>query len=288
MSEQAMLSQARALLEAWHCEPDGAPFTSHASLLWPVRRDGCPRMLKIVDPEDDEVGGAAILAALDGRGAVRLLQAEGPNQLMERVIPAEGPSLEEMVTQGRDDEATGIICEVIATLHAALPGTADLPLLIPFDRRSDDMREHLAEGRVPVSDLPSFHHAVGLGEEMIAESRSGWVPLHGDMHHLNVLEDQERGWLAIDPKGILGPRVSEYANTVCNPLSQSGLVTDPARMARQAAIIAERGGFAVEEVLRWAWLHAMQVAAWSLFEPDKSHWLLCAKVADELAGLSPR
>jgi streptomycin 6-kinase len=32
------------------------------------------------------------------------------------------------------------------------------------------------------------------------------VVLHGDMHHGNVLNFGSRGWLAIDPKGLIGER----------------------------------------------------------------------------------
>ncbi|WP_373298360.1 aminoglycoside phosphotransferase family protein [Paludibacterium paludis] len=28
--------------------------------------------------------------------------------------------------------------------------------------------------------------------------------LHGDLHHDNVLFDSSHGWLAIDPKGVIG------------------------------------------------------------------------------------
>ena len=28
--------------------------------------------------------------------------------------------------------------------------------------------------------------------------------LHGDLHHWNILSDADRGWMAIDPKGVIG------------------------------------------------------------------------------------
>lgn len=41
--------------------------------------------------------------------------------------------------------------------------------------------------------------------------------LHGDLHHANVLDFGTHGWLAIDPKGLIGERGFDYANLFCNP-----------------------------------------------------------------------
>jgi streptomycin 6-kinase len=43
------------------------------------------------------------------------------------------------------------------------------------------------------------------------------VVLHGDLHHGNILDFGTRGWLAIDPKGLLGERGFDYANIFTNP-----------------------------------------------------------------------
>ena len=40
--------------------------------------------------------------------------------------------------------------------------------------------------------------------------------LHGDLHHENILLDEERGWLAIDPKGVMGPKVMECGRYLHN------------------------------------------------------------------------
>jgi len=41
--------------------------------------------------------------------------------------------------------------------------------------------------------------------------------MHGDFHHYNVLSS-DRGWLAIDPKGMLGPAAYEVGPLLMNPL----------------------------------------------------------------------
>jgi len=43
--------------------------------------------------------------------------------------------------------------------------------------------------------------------------------LHGDLHHENILESQ-RGWMCLDPKGVIGPMEFEIALYLLNPLDQ--------------------------------------------------------------------
>jgi streptomycin 6-kinase len=40
--------------------------------------------------------------------------------------------------------------------------------------------------------------------------------MHGDFHHYNILKS-ERGWLAIDPKGVIGPVGYEIGPLMLNP-----------------------------------------------------------------------
>jgi streptomycin 6-kinase len=80
------------------------------------------------------------------------------------------------------------------------------------------------------------------------------VALHGDIHHGNVLHFGERGWLAIDPKGLIGERGFDYANIFCNPdavtAAQSG------RLVGQAVVVAETAGLDRIRLLQW-------IAAWA-------------------------
>jgi streptomycin 6-kinase len=40
--------------------------------------------------------------------------------------------------------------------------------------------------------------------------------LHGDLHHENILRNESGGWIAIDPKGVIGPRVMECGRFLHN------------------------------------------------------------------------
>ncbi|CUI49705.1 Aminoglycoside/hydroxyurea antibiotic resistance kinase [Achromobacter ruhlandii] len=44
-------------LSRWNLVPDGAPITTHAARLLPVRQAGVPAMLKVAVEEDERQGG---------------------------------------------------------------------------------------------------------------------------------------------------------------------------------------------------------------------------------------
>ena len=288
MNKEAFISTAVQFLRLWNCEPDGEMVFTESSLLWPVTGAKEKLMLKIADPEDDEARAFEMLQLYEGRGAVRLIKSHNNAQILERISDDTGcPTLQAIALTGQDDAATGIICDVIAQLHAAAIAQKPPANLIPFRQRSDDLRKRTDEGTVRAEDRHIFQLACHLCNELIADTAETRMPLHGDIHHFNVLRSSHRGWLAIDPKGILGPRVYEYANTLCNPYMHTDFVAHPNRMDRQASIISERAELNKNLLIQFVFLHAMQCAAWSLDEPGEKHWIACARTAAILGKIKP-
>jgi streptomycin 6-kinase len=107
----------------------------------------------------------------------------------------------------------------------------------------------------------TFAKALAAAGPLLAEPRD-IVVLHGDLHHGNVLDGGERGWLAIDPKGVLGERGFEYANLFRNPDIEIALA--PGRMQRQAAIVCEIADLEPRRLFHWILAYAGLGAAWSL------------------------
>jgi streptomycin 6-kinase len=87
-------------------------------------------------------------------------------------------------------------------------------------------------------------------------------PLHGDLHHDNVLDFGARGWLAIDPKGLIGERGFDYANMVCNP--NIAVAGAEGALMRRSRIIVRKAGLDLERHLRWVLAYAGLSAAWTL------------------------
>jgi streptomycin 6-kinase len=237
-------------LSRWDLTPDGEPILTHSSRLLPVRRAGVPAMLKIaVEPE--ERWGAGLLAWWSGKGAVHVWEHEGDALLMERA--SGGTSLVDLVHQGCDDEASRILCGVAALLHA--PRETPPPALVPL---GDWFRE-LFPAAAKYGGV--LGQAAVTAQELLGEP-SDVVVLHGDLHHGNILDAGPRGWLAIDPKRLVGERGFDFANIFCNPDWE--IATAPGRLARQAQVVAKAAGLEREWLLKWVLAYAGLSAAWSL------------------------
>jgi streptomycin 6-kinase len=244
-------------LDRWGLTPDGEPFSTpyNANWLIPVRRGAEPAILKIA-PSEHERAGASLMSWLAGDGAARVLDWDGDALLLER-LPAVR-SLTEMACNGQDDEAMRILCAVGDRLHA--PKARPLPdSLIPLDRWFRALAPAAAThgGILEVS----LAHAQAL----LAEPQEVSL-LHGDLHHENVLDGGERGWLIIDPKGLLGERGYEYATTLCNPTAALALA--PGRLARQIGVVAQAARLDPRRLTRWLTAHAGVSAAWCI-QDDK-------------------
>jgi len=84
--------------------------------------------------------------------------------------------------------------------------------------------------------------------------------LHGDIHHYNI-KHSPRGWLAFDPKGVVGERTYDCANALCNPVMPE-LVHNEKRLLNNAAILAETLDLELGRVLAFAYGYACLNASW--------------------------
>jgi streptomycin 6-kinase len=98
-----------------------------------------------------------------------------------------------------------------------------------------------------------------MAQELLAEPQDV-VVLHGDLHHENVLDFGERGWLAIDPKRLVGERGFDFANILCNPNREATLA--PGRLARQVDVVAEAAQLDKKRLLQWIVAWSGLSAAW--------------------------
>jgi streptomycin 6-kinase len=239
-------------LKRWNLTRDGVPIVTHSSDLLPVQQDGRLAMLKIAR-EAEERRGAGLMTWWDGAGAARVLAHDGDAVLLERATGHR--SLKDVVHDGADDEASRILCDVAARLHA--PRNRPLPDLIPLSAWFAELEPAAARhGGI-------LARAAEAARGLLNDPRETAV-LHGDLHHGNVLDFDERGWLAIDPKGLLGERGFDFANIFCNPDFE--IATVPSRLARQTSVVAKVARLDRARLLRWILAYAGLSAAWTTGE----------------------
>lgn len=246
----------REWLDRWQLQPDGPELVTHTSRLRPVRYGQWPAMLKVSFAEE-EVRGASLMAWWNGRSAARVYRHQGPAVLLERARMDR--SLRDMAVSGRDEQAIRVLCRVACSLHRAEPNGAPTTLVT-----LEDWFAELEPGAARHGGILSLSQDVA--QDLLSNQDEVRV-LHGDLHHDNVLDFGERGWLAIDPKGPLGERTFDFVNLLRNPGSDMAL--QPGRFARRASVIASTAGVSRSRLLLWTVAFAGLSAAWILAEGNQ-------------------
>lgn len=236
-------------LRDWGLEVDGEVAVTPRAKLLPVTYAGQPAMLKVALFPNETVGNA-VLAWWDGQGAARVLAADGAAVLLERA--ATSGSLLKLYQEGRDEECIEVIADVAAALHAPRhtqppPGTTTLA-------------EWFVGLESAAERLGGALHASAKAAATLLASSADDVVLHGDLHHDNILYFGDRGWLAIDPKGVRGERTFDYVPQLLDPDDATGL--DVARLERQLALTAAAGAVDAGRLRLWLLAWAGLTAAW--------------------------
>ena len=248
-------------LAAWNLSTPQLITQTPTSHIYTVAYENEPVVLKLLSAsETKEQTGALALRYFDGHGAVRLLRYDEGAQLLEY---AAGDELVTLVERGQDENATRIIAEVLAQLHS-VPQDGTCDGFFVLDRWFGELFNRAAADRQAGSES-IYVRSAALTERLLADQREVRV-LHGDIHHRNIRQSA-RGWLAFDPKGLLGERTYDCANTLCNPVMPE-LVHNEARLLTNAAILADALEIDLRRVLAFTYAYACLNASWWSLRSD--------------------
>ncbi|MFH1523878.1 MAG: aminoglycoside phosphotransferase family protein [Chloroflexota bacterium] len=223
--------------------------------------DGTPAVLKIGVPNPELTSEINTLRVYDGQGACRLLEADAEKGmlLLERLHP--GMML---VTLTDDDHATEIAAQVMQNIHRPTPQRDGFLSLGGWFDELKKLRPRFGGGTGPFPKK-TFETAEALIAELFAEDRPQ-VLLHGDFHHFNILSS-DRGWLVIDPKGVIGPAEYEVGPLLTNPYNVMLKETEAIRRTqRRIAILAEHLGFDCQRMRSWSFCHSVLSSFWDMAE----------------------
>jgi len=219
-------------------------------------RGGVRVVLKISKQDGDESHSGEVLKAYGGEGAVRVYESEPNAVLLERLEP--GEQLVNLVKHGRDVEATKSLAEVIAKLanHEAPVGC---PTVTDWGRAFD---RYLRSG-----DKQIPRAVVEEAREMydeLASSQRQTMLLHGDLQHYNVLFDNARGWIAIDPKGVIGELEYELNALLRNPIELPDVFANPVTINRRLETLTTALNLNRARALRWSYTQSILSALWDI------------------------
>jgi len=225
--------------------------------------DNQPMVLKVIKRPGDEWRSGEILQAFDGNGVVRVHGWAPGAVLMERLRP--GNSLVEMALKGRDEDATDILADVIQQMSWRESAKSSLKLpntCATVEDWARGFKRYVAtgDGQIP-NRLVEAGRRVYL--DLCATQRQPRL-LHGDLQHYNVLFDSDRGWLAIDPKGVIGELEFEIGAVLRNPIERPELFLSRSTIERRLKQFTSKLNLDFERALAWAFAQAVLSAIWTI------------------------
>jgi streptomycin 6-kinase len=234
--------------------------------------DGEPVALKVGVPHKELFTEMEALSIYDGRGAVRLLRddRELGALLMARVRP--GTMLHAPGSPCPDNRAQILAAaSVMRALPVPAPPNHHLPTFSRWVNRAFRLTRRVwdPEERMPRDLLDLAEAAFTMIMEDAGDDEM--VVLHGDLHHENILWDAEAGWLAVDPKGVIGPRCLEIGRFIQNQLPQGEAVTPHESLIRQTVeILSAELDLAPEKAAGAALVDCVLSATWSFEDAELS------------------
>jgi len=266
----------RECAELWSLDVGEPLEPGHISLVLPATTaDGTDVVLKLNFPEPESEHEAEALEHWSGEGAVRLLEHDPARRalLLERCRP--GTELWSVAEEPADAIAAG----VLRTLWRPAPREHRYRLLAgEAERWADELPGRWERLRRPFEEA-LLAAAVTRARELGADQGEP-VVLHQDFHGGNVLLS-DRGWLAIDPKPLVGEREFDLASYLRDRRDE--LARDPdagSRVRRRLDQLTSELGLDRERARGWGIVHAL---AWGVTEDDVdpehvacARWLLQA------------
>lgn len=216
-----------------------------------------PAILKIFTDTGivNESAGTIFLKNLAGKGAAKLYEYDDRAQLIE-YLP--GHNLYHFSKKNNEDEATKNFIEIIKKIHSC-ENFLDKNKLTPikdlfklFDRIN------------PPDDLISvFNKARKLSRHLLATQVTE-VLLHGDLHHENILKNNNGEFVCFDPKGMIGDPAYELGTTLKNPWDCPEISQNIETFKSRALNFSKELNLPLERIIGFAFIHLCLSIGWAI------------------------
>ena len=243
----------------------GDPGLSFSLVFFARRRTGERMVIKATVPNEELVAEEAGVHALSEAGiGPRLLWSDLDRGLlaMERILP--GNTLPTHIPTLAEDAR---IVGAIGQLAARIAREVDVE---PHQGRLVTVREYTST--LDNEDLSSamwrdhrdeIDRARELRDAMLADPSQPHRFVHGDLHHYNILLDEDEQPKVIDPKGLIGPIGYDFGVMTYDPMEIHRHPELPALFRQRVTIWANATGLPWEVVRDWGYIGAIVSACWS-------------------------
>lgn len=262
----------RDMCARWGLEVTGeSPSSGAWAVVTPVRRDEDAGVLKLTMDLDAAGAEIAALRAWDGRGAVRLLDADAAAGalLLERAGPQ---TLRDVELFDAAEVAGAIIRRLAIAAAEGFPQQRD---------RAHEIASSLPERQRALGDPITrrwLDAAAALARDLAAGDQGRLV--HSDLHYVNVLRSEREPWLVIDPRPVCGdPELSvpELLWTRHDELDR------PSELEQLLDIIVRSGDLDAGRARAWVIVRSVDYWLWGLQHGLTEDPIRCRRILEVLA-----
>ncbi len=221
------------------------------------------------------------LKFFDGVGAIRVIQEDIKNgvMLLEKAEP--GMRVRDVIPE---KQQISIVSEVLKIFHKPVPNdiASLFPTISDWAKAFDRYKMKYSKESAPIPKW-MFDKAEEIFTQYPKEKKEQ-VLLHGDLHSDNILSSQ-RGWLVIDPKGVIGEREFELGAYLRNPYYDFPKGSDYKKLETERILqFSEELGFDKKRLLDWAFACAVISLVWFLEDEDyfKEIYMQNAQLLNEI------
>ncbi|MEP7455131.1 aminoglycoside phosphotransferase family protein [Phyllobacterium sp. SB3] len=250
----------QSLPAEWHLSEPELFTETHTSRIIMVRlEDGQQAVVKQLNATgmENELRGTHYLEWHDGHGCVRVLKQKDNNVLLEY---GGSRTLLDHLNEHGDESATLIFTDVFLRLQETFRSRKPVtPGFVPLRKQFASLFKKAEKDRNS-GEQSIFVEVAAIADRLLSNQRD-IQPLHGDIHHENILFGK-RGWLVIDPQALLGDPAYDAANMFYNPVERTDLRTDQKRIAAMAEIFERVFKRDRKDYLEFGMSHACLSASW--------------------------
>ena len=169
-------------------------------------------------------------------------------------------------------EQSEIAARILCDLHAIPPPAHHtLPHFMDWMRGAfADARtcQDPARARGYIAQIPRVESMMGI----LTAPDEPQILLHGDLHHWNILSDADRGWMAIDPKGVIGASCLDVGRFINNAMGFGETAGEKRKILLEAvAVFSAVLGENEERVFAGAFCDKIMGSSWGLKQNPDEH-----------------
>lgn len=259
------------LKKIWNLKENGKIIVTKTSYIAFVLYKNTPAVLKIFHPNSDEHFSGQALEFFNADKSALILNKNKNAILVEHCIP--GYPLSKLTISESDIKSTKIFCYIIKNLYKnnskILDSNYNFQKIIDlgkgFDKYLNSNNDKINKSLVIDAKNIFFK---------MARSQNNITLLHGDLHHENILWDKKRGWLAIDPKGIIGEKEVEISAFLKNPIGYPKIYSNEQNILNRINIITDDLKLDKERILKWCYALTILSCIWLLeVNENPTNWL---------------